>query len=336
MDAERLQIAADDVCAVAAGHGHNAEGDGVDADDALRERVMRGVRDLAGVDFECAEVVGVLEIDDADGIVQLGLEVSEIHATGLFVALDLFDREVGRAVVLNDGELFAVHRAGDENTGALGHAGTHADGGGSGLGVVHRRDVDDFHVDELGHQALILEEALEAAEVVVALAAVSGQELALAVDLVADGGHIVLIAAGAEEVEVIVAGAVLLKQLFDVAAQLVLGAERLGQVHFVFQDDLVGDFFMQLLERVQADLVQHLLLHFGNGVRDVRMVLESDGFHEKLFSFHFLNRKLTCLRNSFGYCRIKNWCTRQHTVCYNDDTNEKEVSPWRITEKTGP
>ena len=127
--------------------------------------------------------------------------------------------------------------------------------------------------------------AVEAAEVVVALAAVSGQELALAVDLVADGGHIVLIAARAEEVEVIVAGAVLLEQLFDVAAQLILGAERLGQVHFVFQDDLVGHFLVQLLERVQADLVQHLLLHFGNGVRDVRMALEA--FHTH-YSYPFL------------------------------------------------
>ena len=238
---------------------------------------MRGVRDLAGVDFERTEVVGVLKVDDADGIVQLALEVSEVDAAGLFVALDLFNREVGRTVVLDDGELFAIHGGGDENAGAPCNTAAHADGGGSGLGVVHRRDVDDLHVDELGHQALIFKKALEAAEVVVALAAVSGQELALAADLVADGGHIVLIAARAEEVEVIVAGAVLLEQLFDVAAQLILGAERLGQVHFVFQDDLVGHFLVQLLERVQADLVQHLLLHFGNGVRDVRMTLEA--FH---------------------------------------------------------
>ena len=277
VDAERLQVAADDVRAVAVGHGHNAEGDGVHADDALRARVMRGVRDLARADLQTAEVVGVFEVDNADRIVQLALQVGKIDAAGLVVALDLLDLEVGRAVVLHDRELFAVHGAGHEHAGAPRDAGTHADGGGSSLGVVHRRDVDHFHVEQLSHHALILEEGLEAAEVVVALAAVSGEELALAVDLVADGGDIVLIAARAEEVEVVRAGAVLLEQLLHVAAQLVLGAERLGQVHVFFQNDLVGHFLVQLFERGQANFMQHLLFHFGNGVGDVRMALES--FH---------------------------------------------------------
>ena len=275
MDAEGLQVAADDVRAVAVRDGDNAEGDGVHTDDALSTGVMRGVRDLAGADLQTAEVVGVLEVNDTDGVVQLGLQVGNIDAAGLIIALDFLDLEVRCAVVLHDGELLAVHGGGHEHAGAPRDAGAHADRGRGGLGVVHRRDVDHFHVEQLCHHALILEEGLETAEVVVALAAVSGEELALAVDLVADGGDIVLIAARTEEVEVIRAGAVLLEQLFHVAAQLVLRAEGLGQVHVFFQDDLVGHFFVQLFERGQADLTQHLLFHFGNGVGDVRMALEA-------------------------------------------------------------
>ena len=101
----------------------------------------------------------------------------------------------------------------------------------AGLEAVVDRDVDDVHLEQLAHHRRVLEERLEAPVVLVRLAGVGGEELAAAVDLVADGRHVVLVAAGAEEAERRRAWRCCRSQQpLDVADQLRLGAERRGQV----------------------------------------------------------------------------------------------------------
>ena len=275
VDAQGLHVAADDVRAEAPRGGDDAEADRVTADDDLRACCVRHVGDLLRVDLEHAEIFGVFEVDRADFIVQLGLQIGKVHTAGGRVRLDDDKIQIGFAVVADDGLLLGVHALGQQRHALIRDAAGHADGGGSRLRVVHGRDVDHFHVDHLGHEALEFEQGLEASEVVVGLAAVSGQEFALARDLIAEGGHVMLVAARSEEVQRVRAALVLLQQAFHVASQLVFRAERFGDVHVFLENDLLRNFFMELLDGLQADLLQHLLLDLGDRVGDVGMALKS-------------------------------------------------------------
>ena len=70
-----------------------------------------------------------------------------------------------------------------------------------GLVAVVGRHVHDVHGEQLGHERLVLEQRLEATVVLVRLAGVRGEELAAVDDLVDDGGHVVVVGAGAEEAQ---------------------------------------------------------------------------------------------------------------------------------------
>ena len=76
----------------------------------------------------------------------------------------------------------------------------------------------------------VLEQRLEAPVVVVGLAGVGGQELAPLVHLVADGRHVVLVAAGSQKAEVFPGRGVLAQHALHVPFQGVLGQEGGGQV----------------------------------------------------------------------------------------------------------
>ena len=58
-------------------------------------------------------------------------------------------------------------------------------------------------------------------------------------------------------------------------AQLVFRTERAGQLHGIFEFERVRDIFMQLLQRGQADLAEHLRLNFRCGVGDIGVVVET-------------------------------------------------------------
>ena len=84
-----------------------------------------------------------------------------------------------------------------------------------------------------------------------------------------------LVAARSEEVQRVRAALVLLQQAFHVASQLVFRAERFWDVHVLLENDLLRNFFVELLDGLQADRLQHLLLDLGDRVGDVGMALKS-------------------------------------------------------------
>lgn len=152
---------------------------------------------------------------------------------------------------------------------AAGGAFGHPDRGGRRLRPVDGRDVDHLHVEQLGHQGLVLEQELEAPVVLVGLAGIGAEDLGAGIDLVADGRNVVLVAARAEEVYVLLAGLVLLQHAGHGAVELILRADGLWHVEAPVQPQLVGHVAVQLLDRGDADKVAHLPLDRLIRVRDV-------------------------------------------------------------------
>ena len=134
------------------------------------------------------------------------------------------------------------------------------------------READDVEVEQLAHHAGELEERLALAVVGVGIAAVSGEELAAAVDLVADGGNIVVIAARAEEADVLFAGGIHSEDGVHVLAQLLLGGEGRGNVKRLFHADFVGNEGIDLLHALGPDEIQHLFADSFIAVRNVRIL----------------------------------------------------------------
>lgn len=157
----------------------------------------------------------------------------------------------------------------DQHLRPAGVADGHPDRGAGRLVAVVGGDVDDVHLQQLGHHADVLEQGLEPAVVLVRLARVGGEELAAPVDLVADGRHVVRVAAVAEEAERLGGVGVAAQQPAHVRDQLVLGDQRLGQVQRPVQAQVRRNGGVELLDARGADGRQHLGPHAGFGVRDV-------------------------------------------------------------------
>ncbi len=105
-------------------------------------------------------------------------------------------------------------------------------------------------------------------------------------------------AARAEKVQVLFAVGVFAEQTFNMPAQLVFRTERAGQLHGIFEFERVRDIFMQLLQRGQADLAEHLRLNFRCGVGDIGVVVET--FHGEKPSFFILFAMLYPIHAGYG------------------------------------
>ena len=160
---------------------------------------------------------------------------------------------------------------GHEHPGAAGDALRHAEAAPGHVAPVVDGVGHAVQVEQLAELAVELEAGLVLAEVGVAAAAVGRQELGPVDDLVDDRRHVVLPAAGAAEVEVVLAARVAVEQAFDVAPQVALGEDRLGDVEPSLEAQPVGDLGVDLLDAVEPELAQHGLLGGRRRVGDVRV-----------------------------------------------------------------
>ena len=138
--------------------------------------------------------------------------------------------------------------------------------------VVDRR-ADHVHPDQLADHDLELEDRLVLAEIGIGVAAVGGQELGAAVDLVADGGDVVLPAAAAEEADHVRRGRCSdrAEEPADVRSEIALGEERRGQVERPVELQCSAGMPSKDRRRRHADLSQHRPPCGRSRVRDVGM-----------------------------------------------------------------
>ncbi len=138
-----------------------------------------------------------------------------------------------------------------------GHPSRHAQGRRGCLVAVVGGDADDVHLQQLAHHRGELEERLEAPVVLVGVAGICGQELGAAIDLVAHGRHLVVIAAGAEEADQLPGGRVAVDAATDVAPQLHLGREGSRHVQGPREAQVRRDGSVQVVDRGGAEFVEH-------------------------------------------------------------------------------
>jgi len=130
---------------------------------------------------------------------------------------------------------------------------------------------DGVVVEQLAEHAVELEAREVLAEVAVVAAAVGADELGPVDDLVDDGRHVMLPAAGAAEVQVVDAGDVFVEQALHVPAQVALREDRRRDVQLSLEAQALGDLGVDLLDAAQPELVEHGLLGGRRRVRDVGM-----------------------------------------------------------------
>ena len=279
MVAQGLDIAADEVRAVAARGGQDAQGVGVGPHHQQAAGGMDQVGDLLPLGLQAAQVAGILEVHGGDPVAEPGLQVGQVHEAGLRVEGDRLDPQHRLAVVADGLQAVGADVGGHQGLRAVRVAPGHAQRGAGGLEPVVGRHVADVHVQQLGHQALVFPERLEPPEVLVGLPGVRREELAAPVDLVADHGDVVVVAAGAQEARGLLAGGVPAQEALHVPPELVLGRDRPGNVHLPAEAQGLGNIGVQIIDAAGADLREHPGLHLGDGVGDVGVgVSFSHGF----------------------------------------------------------
>ena len=219
VDAERLELPADDVGAVARRSVEDAERGRVDADDEEGARVVGEGGQLSHLRLDRPEVARHLDVDTRCLAPDRLPHPVEVEETGRGVERDRRELDPRLAVARDQGAPLRTRRAGNERRRPSGDPRGHADRGRRCRGPVVRRHAHRLELDELPEHARELEQRLELAVVAVRLAVVGGQELAAVRDLVADGRDVVLPAPRSEEVERLGAVFVPAEDALDVAAQ---------------------------------------------------------------------------------------------------------------------
>ena len=230
--------------------------------------------DLGAVGLDRAEVAGALPVHGGVGVVELGLEVLEVGHAGL--AVPLVEADLGavrhRLRLAERARLHEAHRAHvrrHEHLVAAGDAPGHAERAPGHVAPVVDGVGDAVEVEQLAEHAVELVAREVLAEVAVVAAAVGAHELGAVDDLVDDGRHVVLPAAGAAEVQEVDGRGVLVEQALHVLAQLALGEDRRRDVQRALEAQAVGDLGVDLLHAAQPELVEHRLLGLRHRVRDV-------------------------------------------------------------------
>ena len=135
-----------------------------------------------------------------------------------------------------------------------------------GLQAVIEWTTEDIHVQQLGHEAAVLEESLPLPVVRVGLADVRRQEFAAPVDLVAHGRDEMLRAAGPEEVQILRTVLVSSEEIFQVPSQRVFVVDRFRQIQLALEAQSFRDLDVEIHDILGADLFEHLRLHLGHRV----------------------------------------------------------------------
>ena len=254
---ERLDVAAGDVGAEGAGRGEHAERDRVDAVDGERAVLVGDAHDLGAVGLDGTEVAGTLPVDGGERVVDLRLEIVEIDHAGLRVPV--VEADLGavrhRLGLAQRACLHQPHRAHvrrNEHAVAPSDAPGHAERAPGDVAPVVDGVGDGVVVEQLTEHAVELKARKVLAEVRVVAAAVGADELGAVDDLVDDGRHVVLPAAGAAEVEEVDCRGVLVEQALDVPAQVAFREDRRRDVESALEAQAVGDLGVDLLDAAQA------------------------------------------------------------------------------------
>ena len=263
---------------------------GIDADDGFRAVLAGDARDLRGVGLEQAEIGGRFEIDRCGLGRDLGLEIVEIDQARFGIDLHAPDLDVvghvGRlAIILHHRQALGVEHLRDHDLAPAGEARRHAQGVADGAAPGIDRQPDHLHVEQLAELARIFEPGLVAPEVRLRRAPDRGQELGPPDDLVHHRRHVMRPAAGAEEGEMGVRAFVLGQHVGQMAAQRRFRPDAERQVERLAQAMILRDLLEQLLDRADADLVQHLLLQRGQGISHPGMAALLPHHHVALPSF---------------------------------------------------
>ena len=228
-------------------------------------------RDLRGAAFEQAEIARRFDIDRGGAARDPGLQLPEVDSAGLLVMtegdhIDMAAHLDGLAVIADDREPLGIDQPRQQHLMPAGEARGHADGMAGGAAPAVDRELDHIHLQQLAQLAGIFEPGLVAAMVGLRRAPDRGQEFGAPDDLVDHRRHVMLPAAGAEEVEVLLAGLVARERGDQMALQLRLGFQLARQLERRFQAMGDGDLLEQLLDAGRADLLQHGLLDVGQGI----------------------------------------------------------------------
>ena len=230
---------------------------------------MRRIGDLPHLRLDGAGAARGLHPDGGDVVSQPRRQPRDIRD-----AVDRRDElevEVHANEVAHLRELRRQYIARDEDAAASAHATRHRQGRRGRLVAVVGRHVHDVHGEQLGHERLVLEQRLEATVVFVRFAGVRREELAAPDDLVDDGGHVVVVGAGAEEAQALPSRDVPREEALDVAHEILLGRERRRQVELPVQPQVGGHIGVELVDGCRADGREHRRLGIRRGVRDVRV-----------------------------------------------------------------
>ncbi len=266
MHAERLDVPADQVGAVGGGRGEHAERDRVGADDQQRADTVGQFGQLPTPGLDHAVHGGRLQVEGGEGVVQPHL--AHLPGVGHRGEVHL---DVRGEVVADLGQLVGRDRPTHQHLGPSGAARGHPQGRPGRLVAVVDGDVDDVHLQQLGHHRDVLEEGLEAAVVLVGLARVGGEELAATVDLVAHRRDVVVVAAVAEEAEQFGRVGVACQQAVQVPDQAGFVGVGRGQVERAVEPQVGGDVAVELGDVGGADLGEHRRPGLGPRVGDVGM-----------------------------------------------------------------
>ena len=214
--AGRLALADRHRAAVVAGRFEHAERHEVDVRDRHRPGVVRGRGQLWSV-LQDPEEVRLLE-DHRRRVTCRVAQASGVGRAAFVRHLDHLEPEAGR-IGLHDLAHLRVRRLGDDDLRLARRVlGDEAGVGGHGRSVV-AGGVRDVHAGELADRGLVLEDRLQHALAHLGLVRrVRRQQLAALEDGVDDGGHVVVVDAGAEEADLV--DDVLAGELLQVALQL--------------------------------------------------------------------------------------------------------------------
>jgi len=107
--------------------------------------------------------------------------------------------------------------------------------------------------------------------VLVGLASVGSEELATSVDFVTHRGDVMGVASRAEETYGVAGGDVTIKKALDMAYQVGLGDEGLGEVKQALDAKSLGYGLVEILDTLGPDGPEHPGSDLGVGVGNVRM-----------------------------------------------------------------
>ena len=252
---ERLALADRDVDTAFPGRSQHPEGQRVDRGDRERARVLGGPGEGLEI-LDRAEEVRVLDEQGGGFRVERGAELARVREAALEANLDHLRAE---AASVGAKRLAAVgmNATGDDQTPAPRGADRQVGGRGHRGGALVQRGVGHRQRAELRDRGLELEHHLEAALRDLGLVGrVRGQELRALCDRVHDCRHVVVVHPRPEEAELRVGVGVALGERGEMVEALGFREPR-GEVEGTAQAQLGGDLGEQVVDRANADRVEH-------------------------------------------------------------------------------